>query len=74
MEQVIMEALFWKQVQIGTIAMLLVIAMVLSIWNLPWEAKMEATSSKKRLLLRAILARERTQHMCPASASKQPIR
>ena len=41
MEQIITEALFWKQLQIGAIATLLMTASLLSIWNLPWKEEKE---------------------------------
>ena len=56
MEQVIMEALFWKQVQIGSIAGLLIIATILSIWNLPWKQKAPAVASDKKLKLKEVLS------------------
>ena len=56
MEQIIMEALFWKQVQIGAIATLLVLATILSIWNLPWKQKMQVVASDKKLKLTEVLS------------------
>ena len=41
MEQIIIEALFWKQLQIGAIVTLLMTASILSIWNLPWKEEKE---------------------------------
>ena len=59
MEQIIMEALFWKQVQIGAIATLLVLATILSIWNLPWKQEVQVVASDKKLKLKEVLSRKK---------------
>lgn len=46
MEEIIIEALFWKQFQIGAISSLLVLATVLSIWNLPWKISRQTAAEK----------------------------
>ena len=56
-----MEALFWKQLQIGAIATLLVIATILSIWNLPWKQEAQAVEGQavagdKKLRLKEVLS------------------
>ena len=61
MEQVIMEALFWKQLQIGAIAVLLVAASILSIWNLPWKKEAQVVAGDKKLKLKEVLSSKKRE-------------
>lgn len=61
MEAIILEALFWKQFQIGAIASLLVFATVLSIWNLPWKESIQVVSNKGKLKFDGVLSPQKRE-------------
>jgi hypothetical protein len=66
MEQIIAEALFWKQLQIGAIASLLIFATVLSIWNLPWKAGIQVVSDKRKVRIDGVLSPQKREVLLQA--------